>query len=236
MVKELVRCDARDYIKSIEKESLDLIILDPDYDDWKELIECGFIKDCLKVLKRSGNMLMFTKQPFDFELRNAIQPIFRREIIWSFTNGGAWVSNKMPLVSFQKIFWCVKSREFYFDPRTGQEYAEGTSDFQRSEKVFEGYHEHGKAFKKSDDGTWLRDHLHFNKPNMGAIPAKPKELIDILVRCFCPVGGLVYDPFSGSGTVIRSANERDCDVIANEIDENRCNDIMDSMTIFDLYL
>lgn len=94
----------------------------------------------------------------------------------------------------------------------------------------------GKNFQKSDDGIWLRDHLHFNKPLAGEIPAKPKELIDILVRCFCPDGGVVYDAFSGSGVVTKVADDCGCSVIANEIDPDRCkkiNDQFNQMSIRD---
>ena len=162
---------------------------------------------------------MFTKQPFDYNLRNEINPIFRREIMWSFCNGGAWVSNRMPLVSFQKIYWCTLGKDFYFNPRTGVEYSDGTKDFKRTTKVFEGYHSEGRQFTKSNDGIWLRDHLHYNKPNFGPIPAKPIELIKIIVRCFCPDGGIVLDPFMGSGTTAVAANMLDRHYIGFEKDE-----------------
>ena len=92
----------------------DLIILDPDYQDWGYMIENGLIEKALELLNPDGNILLFTKQPFDYNLRIKINPWFRREIVWTFENGGAWVSKKMPLVSTQKIYWMVKSNDFYF--------------------------------------------------------------------------------------------------------------------------
>lgn len=227
MIKEIVNCDALTYIKTLNNDTIDLIILDPNYQDWKKLIKDGFIDECMRVLKESGNLLCFTKQPFDLELRNALVPFFRREIIWTFTNGGAWVSNKMPLVSFQKIYWCVKSKNFYFNARTGQEYSSKTKDFKRASKMFGDWIEEGRKFEKSEDGTWLRDHLHFNKPQTANIPAKPSELIKILVNCFCEPNGLVYDAFSGTGTIVKIADALDREVIATEIDAERCDKIID---------
>lgn len=208
-------------LPDIEDASVDLTILDPQYNDWDALCEDGLICQAVRVTKETGNIIMFTKQPFDLNLRNEIDHIFRREIIWTFCNGGAWVSNKMPLVSFQKIYWCTLSKNFYFNPRTGVDYNEGTKDFKRTSKVFEGYHEEGRQFTKSDEGVWLRDHLHYNKPNSGKVPAKPQELIDIIVRCFCPEGGIVLDPFCGSGTSIIAAQKQAKHFIGFEIEQER---------------
>lgn len=224
---EIVNGDALDYIDTFEPETFDLIILDPDYQDWEKLLRANLITKCINILKPSGNILCFTKQPFDQKLRNACEKHFRREIIWTFDNGGAWCSAKMPLMSTQKIYWLVKEKAFYFNPRTGRNYSDGTKDFKRKNKVFGNYEAAGKEFKKSEEGTWLRDHLHFNKPNSGKIPAKPQELIDILVRCFSPPAGLVLDPFAGSGSTILASEKLDRDVYASEINTERAFALID---------
>ena len=95
-------------------------------------------------------------------------------------------------------------KQTFFNPRTGIDYNESTKSFKRSTKVFEGYEEEGRNFKKSEEGVWLRDHLHFNKPHTGKIPSKPQELYNILIKCYCPVGGVVVEPFSGSGNFAKT--------------------------------
>lgn len=238
-MNEIINGDAMQLIKDTPDNSVDLVILDPDYQDWDRFIEQGLLTESIRVIKNSGNILCFTKQPFDYKLRIAANQYFRREIIWSFENGGAWVSKQMPLVSFQKIFWLVKGSDFYFNPRTGVEYSDNTREFKRTNKVFGGYNEEGKDFKKSDEGVWIRDHLHYNKPNCGEIPAKPKELIEIFVKCFCPIGGTVLDLFSGSGVVSVVAKESKRNSKGSEIDTKRANDIQNKlneptqMSIFD---
>lgn len=230
---EIVNTDALSYIAQFKDETFDFIILDPDYQDWENLIQNGLISEAMRVLKKTGNILCFTKQPFDFSLRNAVNPYFRREIVWTFENGGAWCSNKMPLISFQKIYWLTKGKDFYFQPRTGIAYSESTRDFKRKSKVFGDYESEGRAFQKSEDGIWLRDHLHYNKPNCGKIPAKPQELIDIFVRCFSPDGGDVLDPFAGSGTTVDACNRLTREVYACELDEERTMKLIDKyMDIF----
>ena len=238
-MNEIVHGDAMKLLKNTPDNSVDLIILDPDYQDWDKFIGDGIITESIRAIKESGNILCFTKQPFDYTLRIVTNQFFRREIIWSFENGGAWVSKQMPLVSYQKIYWLVKSGEFYFNPRTGVEYSNNTREFKRTNKVFGGYFEDGKDFKMSDEGVWLRDHLHYNKPNCGDIPAKPKELIEIFVKCFCPVGGTVLDLFSGSGIVSVVAKESRRNSKGSEINPERAKDIEQKlkeplqMSIFD---
>ena len=208
-------------IKSLPSEQFDLTILDPDYQDWKTLINQGFIEEALRVTKSTGNLICFTKQPFDHELRNYIDPWFRREIVWSFSNGGAWVSKKMPLVSHQKIYWLVKSKDFYVDVRTGLDYQPTTKSVKRSTKQFGGWVAEGKQFDKSDEGTWIRDHYHFNKPHTGAIPSKPDQLIRIFIKCFSPDNGSIFDPFSGSGIVGKIGDELGRDVLSIDINPER---------------
>lgn len=226
---EIINGDALRLIDNMQSNVFDLIILDPNYQDWQKIIQSGFISKCVNSLRNDGNLILFTKQPFDYELRAAINDIFRREIIWSFDNGGAWVSKKMPLVSFQKIYWCIKSKDFYFNPRTGNDYQENTRNFKRTCKIWEGYKAEGRQFQKSEEGTWIRDHIHYNKPLTGEIPSKPEELIQIIVRCFCRPGGKIFNPFAGSGTVERIAIHEKRDIVSIEIDEKRWYAIIDDL-------
>ena len=223
-MNEVVNKDAIEYLDSLNAK-FDLIILDPNYEQWSDFLEKGIIQKSISLLKDSGNILCFTKQPFDYDLRIAVNKYFRREIIWSFENGGAWVSKKMPLVSFQKIYWLVKTDKFYFNPRTGIDYSCNTKDFKRSNKVFGGWKEDGQQFTKSSDGIWIRDHLHYNKPQCGSIPQKPKELIEIFIKCFCPDGGIVLDLFGGSGIVSVVAKDTHRSSKCTEIDKSRAEEI-----------
>jgi DNA modification methylase len=220
-MNKIIQGNALDLITEIDDHSVDLTILDPDYQDWDKLCEDGLICQAVRVTKLTGNIICFTKQPFDYNLRNEINHIFRREIIWTFSNGGAWISKKMPLVSFQKIFWLTLSKDFFINVRTGLKYNESTISMKRKTKVFGDYKADGNYFEKSNEGTWIRDHYHFNKPHSGKIPAKPEELINILIKCFCPENGLVLDPFLGSGISGFVSKKLNRDFIGFEIDNSR---------------
>lgn len=224
---EIVNTDALQYLGTFDDETFDLVLLDPDYQDWDAHLAAGLLDKAFRVLKSTGSVLCFTKQPFDFNLRKACDPWFRREIAWTFDNGGAWCSPKMPLISTQKIYWLVKGKDFYFNPRTGLQYGAGTRNFKRKNKVFGDYEAEGRNFTKSEEGVWLRDHLHYNKPNSGRLPAKPQELIDVLVRCFSPPAGYILDPFAGSGTTIEAAERLGREAFASEIDTERAMLLVD---------
>lgn len=216
---ELYNEDSLSALKHIPDASVDLVVLDPNYNEWDILCRKGLIEQSVRVLKDTGNIICFTKQPFDYNLRISVKDYFRREFVWTFENGGAWVSNKMPLVSTQKIYWLTKSKNFYFQPRTGLDYNEKTKDFKRSTKVFEGYNKEGRVFEKNEGGLWLRDHYHYNKPSFGSIPAKPLELIDIFVKCLSKENDVVLDLFAGSGTTALACKNNNRNFIGYEIDK-----------------
>lgn len=209
-----------EYILShLDKDSVDLLILDPDYRNWGDMCEGDLFNEAMRVLKDDGNCICFTKQPFDLQLRNTIDPWFRRELIWSFTNGGAWCSNKLPLISYQKIYHIVKNtKKHHFEPRSGMEYSENIRPFKRKTKVFEGYYEEGKQFTPHEDGIWLRDHLHFNKPVNERPGTKPQELYDVLIKCYCPEEGIVVDLFAGSFNTLSTCINQKKSYIGNDID------------------
>ena len=93
----------------------------------------------------------------------------------------------------------------------------------RTTKVFEGWEEEGKQFEKSEGGTWIRDHYHFNKPHTGKMPSKPKDLINIIVKCFTPEGGIVLDPFFGSGVIGDVCTGMNRNYIGFELDKETFN-------------
>ena len=60
---EVVNIDAFEYLKSFQDNVFDMVVLDPDYQDWDSLIDKGLINEAIRVLKDTGNLICFTKQP-----------------------------------------------------------------------------------------------------------------------------------------------------------------------------
>lgn len=47
---------------------------------------------------------------------------------------------------------------------------------------------------------------------------KPTAILKPLIEAFCPVGGLVLDPFCGSGSTLVAARDAECDFVGIELD------------------
>lgn len=217
-INTLNTLDCFDLLQGLEDDSADLIILDPNYQDWGKFIENNLIELSLSKIKPSGNILMFTKKPYDHQLRCYVDAWFRNEFIWNYIKTGNWVSNTMPTYSYQKILWCCKDKPF-FNPRTGLKYSSNTQQGNKGYMTFEGYRKKSKFFENHPDGTWLNDFLQIerSRENNGKTPAKPLKLCQILTRCFCPKNGLLIDPFMGAGNFVMSAKKEGVNYIGGDI-------------------
>jgi len=58
---------------------------------------------------------------------------------------------------------------------------------------------------------------------------KPLDLMRYLVRLVCPVGGVVLDPFSGSGTTIEAARDEHCRSIGIEMNAEYLADTLERL-------
>jgi DNA modification methylase len=142
--------------------------------------------------------------------------LLRNEIVW-------WKPNCMPqsardrfTVNFEKIFFFVKSRKYYFE----QQY-EPIKDKKRLARRFFNPHAkrkrvHGDsriaAFNPKTMEASRRRILKFGsrkrsvwrvavRPYPGAhFAVYPPEIVETPIKAGCPKGGIVLDPFIGSGT------------------------------------
>lgn len=216
--------DAFDLLNGIESGSADLVVLDPNYQDWDALIEKGIFEEALRVIKRTGNIIIFTKKPYDLNIRNKIDPYFRNELIWKYKKNGNWYSSRMPVYTYQKIYWCC-NEEFFYNEQTGIP-REGEEEQARLEAEFDepfiGYRADwsNKPAGHYRGGQFLKDFLDIPRQREGKIPTKPVKLCQILLRCFCPVGGLVVDPFMGGGNIVLTASRENRHFIGGDIDES----------------
>lgn len=55
---------------------------------------------------------------------------------------------------------------------------------------------------------------------------KPAPLMEYLIRASCPPGGLVFDPFAGSGTTLLAAKNENRRAVGIEMNESYCERIV----------
>lgn len=223
--------DCFDLLKGVADRSADLVVLDPNYQDWDDLIAKGIIEEARRILKPRGNVLLFTKKPYDFNLRNKVEPFFRNELIWRYKKNGNWYSKRMPIYAYQKIYWCC-GEDFFFNPQTGIPHSEERKlpAFPPRAEPFIGYQADDKTVESCNTfrldspeyyygGQFLKDFLDIPRKREGKIPTKPIELCQILVRCFSPIDGLVVDPFMGGGNIMLTASRERRSFIGGDVDE-----------------
>ena len=215
--------DCFDLLRGVDDKSADLVVLDPNYQDWDVLIAKGLFEESLRVLKPTGSILLFTKKPYDLNIRNKVDPYFRNELIWQYKTNGNWYSARMPIYTYQKIYWCCHANFFYNQqtgiPREGEE--EQARLEAETHGSFIGYRADEPLYSAGHHlgGQFLKDFLDIPRKREGATPTKPIELCQILIRCFCPVGGLVVDPFMGGGNIMLTASREMRKFIGGDIDE-----------------
>lgn len=169
----------------------------------------------------------------------------RSDIIWSKPNPMPESVTSRPTKSHEYIFLLSKSSSYYYDADAIKEPAKGWHDSEfhtgktgehqlgRAQKVRakEGRNGESAVERKSrgfDNHTGTTDVRNkrtvwtvATQPYKGAHFATfPEKLIEPCILAGCPLGGLVLDPFMGSGTTLAVAKRLGRDAIGIELNES----------------
>ena len=133
----------------------------------------------------------------------------RQDIIWNKPNPMPESVADRCTKSHEYIFLLSKKKIYYFDnqaikekattaPTIRNKAAEGyQADYAKGDRFSEGERIYGADGKRNKRSVWTVN----LKPYGGAhFATYPPELITPCVLAGCPVGGTVFDPFTGSGT------------------------------------
>ena len=120
---------------------------------------------------------------------------------------------------FEYVYLFVRSNTYYFNiqyvPHIGKDLGDGTIQYPYR-KMYTGRHKRGYENKDSGAFSWTPKRRCYNPKGkqkgsvwqiktkqfrQGHLSTFPEALIEIPVRAGCPEGGIVLDPFMGSGTV-----------------------------------
>ena len=139
----------------------------------------------------------------------------RSDIIWNKTNGLPENVKDRPTKSYEHIFLLTKSPRYYYDAEAIAEplqlcsiarYERGRSDHTKY-KGFNGNQSINEKRERGQECNKLtrnrRDvwNLSTNSYRMdGHFAMFPERLVEPCILAGCPVGGVVLDPFFGSGT------------------------------------
>lgn len=160
----------------------------------------------------------------------------RNDIVWAKPNGLPEAVKDRCTKSHEYIFLLTKSKKYYYDadsirtPLKEYKVPKNPKDIKGRNKGQEGTGSHelnagrGRAYyqaKRNKKGANRRDVWNISVKNYkGAhFATYPPDLVEICLLAGCPEGGIVLDPFAGSGTTAGVAEVFGRDSILIELNE-----------------
>jgi adenine-specific DNA-methyltransferase len=235
---ELHRGDALRLLKSLPSGGIDLLVTSPPYCIGKEY-ECtesvdDFVRELKRVLSeivrvvRPGGSLCWqvgyhvrhnVAIPLDALVYGAASEFtdlqLRNRIIWAFGHGAH--SRQRFSGRHETIMWFTKGEEYHFDldaVRVPQLYP-GKRHYKGPKKgEFSG-----NPLGKNPEDVWLIPNVKAKHKEKVEHPCQfPVALASRLIRALAPVGGVVLDPYFGSGTTAVAALLEGRSFLGSEID------------------
>jgi len=209
---------------------VDAVIADIPYgihnNKFDEIIPFDDMWNCLiRLIKPKGNIVLFASGLFTYKLALSNEKMFRYELIWKKSKCGSPLTAKyMPLKKHENILVFGESASYY-DPQMqeGKPYKRKYTPNKINNMKY-GI----KGVETDNKGTrhpttildfpqkWRRqDQLHPTQ--------KPVELMEFLVKSYCPENGLVLDFTMGSGSTGVACKNTNRNFIGIEIDEKYYN-------------
>ena len=232
-LNEIELADCRKYLKKVPKNFVNLIVIDPPYNelpkDWDEFNDWSLLNQQFdRVLKKNGQLYIFGKQPMLSEIYYILKEKFdfRFELVWN-KNKGLWSSNYMPMRSHELI-WCFKKKDakpsdLVFDldsiKKPGKPYV-------RKNRVISTVRNNWEANR-----TIVKDGRRFpltvlnlpsvinRKEKVKHPTQKPVEILEWIIKSSSKPKHVVLDCFMGSGTTAVVCSELRRNFIGCETDK-----------------
>ena len=174
-------------------------------------------------LKGSGSLYVFTSWRFSPEIFSYLKGrmVMVNEIIWDRRVPSMGGGTRRYSSVHDTIGFFVKSKGYFFDLDAVRIPYDGETKKARTRSIFVGKKWLELGCNPKD--VWSVARLHRLDGEREAHPTqKPLEIVERMVRASCPEGGVVLDPFAGSGTTIEAClrNNREC--IAFEVNREYC--------------
>jgi len=204
--------DAFELIKSVEDNSIDLILTDPPYNDVTHLAyknslcydkKLQLAREFKRVLKITGSVIIFCGFEDQFEWYNVLKQtgfIFKRQCVIVYENMSR-KPNRNFIPQHESYLFFVKSDRYYWNNNL-----QNPTTVYKTIKVM--------TFNK----RWL-EYIGIPLEKIGVTP-KPLKLIIQLVQLLTPCGGTVLDPFCGSGTTALACKLTNRNCICFEINKD----------------
>jgi DNA modification methylase len=220
-------------MKTLDNQSVDLVIADPPYnlkknfgnksDHWKEFESWlqwskNWIDECVRVLKPTGSIFIYGIHRYICYIQCYLYEKdlrYQRQIIWYYENG--FSGYKTLSAFYEPILWFTKTDDFTFH--------EIREPYKSQKRLRNKISKNGKVWQPNPNGrlagdVWTFPTLagkRFEDEKVDHPTQKPLALCDRLVKHFSNEGDLVFIPFAGSGSECVSALNNKRNYLATEI-------------------
>lgn len=222
MIK-LVLGDCIKELKSIDSNSVDLIIADPpynvgkdygndsdsqDFDDYMAFTK-QWLKECHRVLKNDGTIYAFVGFRYISYLFKIMEEDLKMNFVnwisWHYTQGVGKTKGFSPRHDDILMFSKTDKYKFNLD----------------AIRVPQKYYRKVNNMRGANPGdVWEVSHIHYCQKGRQPHPTqKPEALIERMVLASSNEGDLVVDPFSGSGTTMRVCQQLGRNGLGIELNE-----------------
>ena len=225
-INKIYNEDCLEGMKKIDDHSVDCIICDLPYQSTSMNWDVQLPVDKLweqyeRIIKPKGNIILFGSGLFAFKLALSNEKLFRYDMVWKKSKCGSPLTAKYMPMKRHEMILVFGEPAAYYEPQMSK----GTP-YKRKYTLNKvnnlGYGI--KGVETDNKGTrhpitvldfpqkWRRqDQIHPTQ--------KPVELIEFLVKSYCPEGGLVLDNCMGSGTTAVACINTNRKFIGFEIEE-----------------
>ena len=241
MIDIIENKDALIGIKAIPDESIDLIIADPPYglgkdygndSDKKAKPEfLAWMKQWMEMsipkLKPTGSFYVFATWRYSPEIFVFLKDklIMLNEIIWDRKVPSMGGSTRRFSSVHDTIGFFAKTEKYYFDLDAVRIPYDEETKKARSRSIFIGKKWLEVGYNPKDVWSVSRLHrIHSERENHPT--QKPLEIVERMIKASCPEGGVVLDPFAGSGTTVEACIKNNRHYIVFELNAEYYNIVL----------
>jgi site-specific DNA-methyltransferase (adenine-specific) len=179
-------------------------------------------------LKENGSLYVFLSWQYTPEIFSYFKKKMRmvNEIIWDRHVPSMGGSTRKYSSVYDSIGFFVKNDEYYFDLDSIRVPYDEATKKARTRSIFVGKKWLEMGYNPKD--LWSYSRIHKQDPERRNHPTqKPLFIIERIIKASCPVGGLVLDPFMGSGTTAVASVRNNRNFVGFEINGNYYKDSLE---------
>jgi site-specific DNA-methyltransferase (adenine-specific) len=240
ILNKTICADLYALLDALPQAFVDLLILDPPYNLYKDFNGARFSKlddegytayleswfpEILRTLKPTGTVYMCGDWKSSACLYTVMKKytVVRNRIVWQRDKGRGAKSNWKN--NCEDIWFGTIGREYYFDVDAVKQKRKVLAPY-RTEGGPKDWEETGEGkFRLTCPGNFWDDISipYWSMPENTDHPTqKPEKLMAKLILASCPENGVVLDPFLGSGAASAAAKKLSRNYVGIEINEEYC--------------